>query len=83
VAFSKKTGRSQHAPDSRPPTPTRVSSGLGPIVLLALSALAFSVWALRHHFAFEPKPMLVPARPAPAPTYDVDAGERPVPELGD
>jgi hypothetical protein len=44
-------------------------------------ALLFCVWALVRHYTFVPKPMLVPASPSAAPTYDADAGETPVPEI--
>jgi hypothetical protein len=49
------------------------------IVLAALVAVA-AAWALARHFSQTPEPMLVPVRPAAAPTYDVEAGEVPVPE---
>ncbi len=53
----------------------------GPILRLlffAILAIAGAAWALlRHRGRVEP-PMIVPA---PAPTFDADAGEVPVPEL--
>jgi hypothetical protein len=52
---------------------------VGPILALALVALGFSAWAIHRHASYKPRPMLVPA-PRPAPTYDADAGETPVPE---
>ena len=44
-------------------------------------AIVGAAWALHRHYTHVPAPMLVPAAPRPAPTYDADAGEMPVPEV--
>jgi hypothetical protein len=49
--------------------------------VLALVGVIGAVWAIVHHYTTRPPPMLVPATPSAAPTYDVDAGELPVPEI--
>ncbi len=53
------------------------------IVLLALLGIVGAGWALARHYSVRSAPMEVPLTtpPAPAPTYDADAGEIPVPEL--
>jgi hypothetical protein len=43
-------------------------------------AILGAVWALYRHCTVSPPPMLVPVTPRPAPTYDADAGELPVPD---
>ncbi len=48
-------------------------------LLLAALAIAGATWALVRHRAFVPEPMEVPVTPRPAPTFDADAGELPVP----
>jgi hypothetical protein len=54
-------------------------------VLLALVAIGGAAWGLVRHYSHVNPPMLVPVSPrggaAPAPTYDADAGEFPVPDL--
>jgi hypothetical protein len=49
--------------------------------LLALVGVVAAVWAIVHHYTTHLPPMLVPATPSAAPTYDVDSGELPVPEI--
>jgi hypothetical protein len=49
--------------------------------VLALVGVIGAVWAIVHHYTTHPAPMLVPATPSAAPTYDVDAGELPAPEI--
>lgn len=49
--------------------------------VLALVGVIGAVWAIVHHYTTRPPPMLVPATPSAAPTYDVDAGELPAPEI--
>jgi hypothetical protein len=76
VTFSKKTPRGDRSLSARAHRPA-----IARTVVVALAALLFCVWALVRHYTFVPKPMLVPAAPSAAPTYDADAGETPVPEL--
>ncbi len=49
--------------------------------VLALVGVAAAVWAIVHHYTTRLPPVLVPAPPSAAPTYDVDAGELPAPEI--
>jgi len=49
-------------------------------VLLGLFAIAGAAWALVRHYTHTLPPLRVPVAPVAAPTYDVDAGEVPVPE---
>ncbi len=49
-------------------------------LLLAAFVIAAAAWALARHYSFKPPPMLVPVPPTAAPTYDIEAGELPVPE---
>lgn len=49
--------------------------------VLALVGVAAAVWGIVHYYTRRLPPMLVPATPSAAPTYDVDAGELPVPEI--
>lgn len=49
--------------------------------LLALVGVAGAVWAIVHHYTAQLPPMRVPVPPSAAPTYDVDAGEVPAPEI--
>lgn len=57
--------------------------GLLRVAILAVAAIAASGWAIVRYFRHTPAPMFVPVRPstAPAPTYDADAGEWPVPDF--
>ncbi len=48
-------------------------------LLLAVLAIVGATWAVVRHRTFVPRPMEVPVAPAPAPTFDADAGELPVP----
>src|ERR1700716_1584076 len=50
------------------------------IVFGAVVAMAAG-WALLRHHSYTPPPMRVPVSPTAAPTYDMDAGEIPVPEM--
>jgi hypothetical protein len=51
------------------------------IALLALLAVVGAGYALARHYTHELPPLRRPVAPGPAPTYDPDAGEMPVPEL--
>jgi hypothetical protein len=44
-------------------------------------AIGGAAWALVRHYTHELPPLRVPVGAAPAPTYDADAGEMPVPEF--
>ncbi|MBV9946103.1 MAG: hypothetical protein JOZ69_04560 [Myxococcales bacterium] len=62
------------------PSAAVTASALLRIFVFAALVIGASTWALVRHYAWRSPPMLVPASPAPAPTYDADAGEFPVPE---
>jgi hypothetical protein len=83
VSFSKK--RKPSADRFRVRWVARAPVGLlVRTVLLAVVAIGGAVWALHRHYTHELAPMVVPLGPVPAkpaPTYDADAGEIPVPEL--
>ncbi len=49
--------------------------------MLALLAIAGAAWGLVRHYTHVPPPMVVPASPTAAPTYDPEAGELPAPDL--
>jgi hypothetical protein len=49
-------------------------------VLFGLLAIAGAAWGLIRHYTHTLPPLRVPVIPAPAPTYDADAGEMPVPD---
>jgi len=51
--------------------------------VLALVGVIAAVWGIVHHYTTHLPPVRVPvpATPSAAPTYDVDAGELPVPEI--
>jgi hypothetical protein len=61
--------------------PERVPRGLlVRTFVLGVLAILGAAWGLARHLTASPPPMLVPRAPRPAPTYDADAGELPVPE---
>jgi len=49
--------------------------------LFGAIAIAGAAWALVRHYTHPLPPLRVPLTPSPAPTYDADAGELPVPEV--
>jgi hypothetical protein len=51
------------------------------VYFLALLAIAGAAWALVRHYTHELPPLHRSVAPSPAPTYDPDAGEMPVPDL--
>jgi hypothetical protein len=80
VSFAKR-------PDRNPPRwlqrrPSRVPAALFlRTALLGVIAIGGAAWALVRHYTHESPPMTVPVQPRPAPTYDADAGEFPVPDF--
>lgn len=52
----------------------------GRIIALAAFSIIGAVWALVRYYT-HPHAQMVVAVPPPAPTYDADAGEIPVPEI--
>jgi hypothetical protein len=51
------------------------------VVLLAVVGILGAAWALAYHATATMPPLRVPVEPKPAPTYDADAGEIPVPDF--
>ena len=62
--------------------PPFAASPLMRVVLLAVMGILAAAWALASHTSREMPPLRRPIAPAPASTYDADAGEMPVPEIG-
>jgi hypothetical protein len=80
MSFAKKPERPR-VPALRGAQPSSLSYGLLlRTVIVGLLAIAGAVWGLIRHYNYTPPPMRVPVAPAEAPTYDVDAGELPVPD---
>lgn len=67
---------------ARPVRESLPTTALARAMLLAALGVAAAAWALERHYAAIRPPMLVPSSAAPrgSPTYDVDAGEMPVPD---
>ncbi len=61
--------------------PPFVASPLVRVMVLAVAAILGAAWALASHANRKMPPMLRPVDPPPAPTYDADAGEVPVPDI--
>jgi hypothetical protein len=79
VSFAKKANR---RPIRRPFRLPRAPPWLlVRTFLLGLLAIGGAAGALLRHYTHEVPPLRVPRRAAPAPTYDADAGEIPVPDL--
>jgi hypothetical protein len=81
MSFAKKSRSTVGArPRPRPASLREHVPTLVRALVLAVLVIAAAAWALFHHSSFVPPPMLVPAPPKAAPTYDIEAGELPVPE---
>jgi hypothetical protein len=85
VSFAKTPQRSFQPGRGRFHLPRVPPFAVVRFVLLAALGIAGAVWGLVRHYTHPLPPMRVPVSPAPAPTYDPDAGEMPVPdfELGE
>jgi hypothetical protein len=78
MSFAKKPDRPR-LPALRGAQPSRVPFGLlARTLLFGLLAIAGAIWGLVRYYTHTPPPLRVPV--APAPTYDADAGETPVPD---
>ena len=84
MSFAKDTRRRPEPPPRRHVLPPFLASPFATLAALALAAIAAAAWGLVRHYTVVLPPMHVPvpasAGAAPAPTYDADAGELPVPE---
>ena len=83
MSFAKKPDRPR-LPALRGAQPSRLPYGLLlRTALIGLIAIGGAVWGLVRHYTHTLPPLQVPVAPAPAPTYDADAGEVPVPDWAD
>ena len=79
MSFAKKPVRPPVRPFFRA-SPASSAGGTLRTVLFGLLAISGAAWALVRHYTHTLPPLRVPVVPAPAPTYDADAGEIPVPD---
>ena len=85
MAFKKKPSRFEE-PQARIARPHPPAAAVLRYVLLAAAAILGAAWALQYHYGYPRAPLVVPIPSAhPAPTFDADAGETPIPDfdLGD
>lgn len=82
VGFSKKSRHFQDRRLRRRASPVTASELARTILFGVLVAIA-AAWGLARHCTRPIEPLRVPVAPAPAPTYDADAGEMPVPDTID
>jgi hypothetical protein len=80
VSFAKKP-RPFDSPDSRRRLERIPATRVARTILLAAIVAIAAAWALVRHYSQTLPPMRVPVSPTAAPTYDIDAGEMPVPEI--
>jgi hypothetical protein len=80
VSFAKNDRRRFEPGRARFVLPSFVTSPMVRLFVFALAALVAAVYGLLRHYTTPVQPMIVPYTPPPAPTYDADAGEYPVPE---
>jgi hypothetical protein len=80
VSFAKNKRRRFEPSRARFVLPHFAASPMPRLVFFALMALAAALYGIVRHYTTTPPPMVVPYHPPPAPTYDADAGEYPVPE---
>jgi hypothetical protein len=81
VSFAKNNRRRFEAGRSRFVLPPLVTSPIVRYVVYALLALGAAIYGLASHYGAKLPPMHRTVTPPPAPTYDADAGEMPVPEF--
>jgi hypothetical protein len=83
VSFTKEPRRRPEPPARRFVLPRFFASPFATLAALALAAVVVAAWGLVRHYTTVLPPMHVPVHtpPAPAPTYDADAGEMPVPDF--
>jgi len=81
VSFAKDNRRRFNPGRARFVLPRFVASPLVRVMVLAVAGVIAAAWALASHSGKQMPPLYRPIDPPPAPTYDADAGEVPVPEL--
>jgi hypothetical protein len=57
------------------------AAGLGRIVVFGALVAGAAGWAVARHRSRDLPPLRIPVPPSPAASYDVDAGEVPVPDM--
>jgi hypothetical protein len=84
MSFTDKKQRRFEAGRTRFALPALAASPVVRYLVYALLAVAAAIYGILSHFSgAPPPPMHRPATPPPAPTFDADAGEIPVPETFD
>jgi hypothetical protein len=81
VSFAKDNRRRFEPRRSRFVLPPFHASPMVRVMVLAVAGILAAAWALASHTSRKLPPMLRPVSPPPAPTYDADAGEVPVPDF--
>jgi hypothetical protein len=81
VSFAKNDRRRFEPRRARFVLPPLAASPMVRLVVFALAALLAAVYGLVRHYTTPATPMYRTIPPAPAATYDADAGEVPVPEM--
>jgi hypothetical protein len=81
VSFIKDNRRRFDPGRARFVLPPFAMSPMMRVVGLAIAGILAAAWALANHSTAHMPPMSVPVAPKPAPTYDADAGETPVPDF--
>jgi hypothetical protein len=81
VSFAKDNRRRFNPGRARFVLPHFVASPLVRVMVLAIAGVIAAAWALASHSTRHMPPLLRPVDPAPAATYDADAGEVPVPDI--
>lgn len=80
MSFTKNTRRRFEPGRARFVLPRLAASPMMRLFVFALVALVAAVYGLVRHYTMPAPPTPIPFTPPPAPTYDADAGEYPVPE---
>jgi hypothetical protein len=81
VSFTKNDRRRFEPGRARFVLPPFGASPMVRLLVFALAALVGAVYGLVRHYTMPPPPTPQPIIAPPAPTYDADAGEFPVPEI--
>jgi hypothetical protein len=81
VSFVKNSRRRFEPGRAQFALPPLVASPMMRLFAFALVAFVAAVYGVLRHYTMRPPPTPAPAVAPPAPTYDADAGEYPVPEM--
>jgi hypothetical protein len=80
VSFTKNNRRRFEPGRAQFALPRLVASPMMRLFVFALAAFVAAVYGIVRHYTMAPPPTPAPALAPPAPSYDADAGEYPVPE---